>query len=74
MIRNLNLLASRCSYNWKRYFKISCSILASFFIGCKSTITKRIFGHGWILDEKNVKITSNILDPIEIIENYELIN
>ena len=35
---------------------------------------KRVFGHGWILsgDEKMSKSKGNILDPLEIIENYGL--
>ena len=35
---------------------------------------KRVFGHGWILsgDEKMSKSKGNILDPIEIIDNYGL--
>ena len=35
---------------------------------------KRVFGHGWILsgDEKMSKSRGNILDPLEIIDNYGL--
>jgi len=35
---------------------------------------KRVFGHGWILsgDEKMSKSKGNILDPLEIIDNYGL--
>ena len=35
---------------------------------------KRVYGHGWILsgDEKMSKSKGNILDPIEIINNYGL--
>ena len=35
-------------------------------------LPKRVFGHGWILSEekKMSKSIGNILDPIEIIENY----
>ena len=47
--------------------------MASIFISCRFTNTKRIYGHGWILsgEEKcqNQKVTS---DPIEIINDYGL--
>jgi methionyl-tRNA synthetase len=37
-------------------------------------LPKKIFGHGWILsgDEKMSKSKGNILDPIEIIEQFGL--
>ena len=42
------------------------------FDGSKNRITKRVYGHGWILsgDEKMSKSKGNILDPIEIINKY----
>ena len=41
-------------------------------MAAKLPLPKRIFGHGWILsDEKKMsKSLGNILDPIDIIENY----
>ncbi len=44
----------------------------AFLLAAKLPLPKRIFGHGWILsDEKKMsKSLGNILDPIEIIENY----
>ena len=45
---------------------------ASIFDGCKITLPKRVFGHGWILsdDKKMSKSLGNILDPLEIIDKY----
>jgi len=41
-------------------------------MAAKLPLPKRVFGHGWILsDEKKMsKSLGNILDPLEIIENY----
>ena len=46
--------------------------MASFSNGSKSKITKKIFGHGWILsnDKKCQNLLGNILDPIEIINKF----
>ena len=45
-------------------------------MAAKLPLPKRVFGHGWILsdDKKMSKSLGNILDPIEIIDNMELIN
>ncbi len=44
----------------------------AFLMAAKLPLPKRIFGHGWILsdDKKMSKSVGNILDPLEIIENY----
>ncbi len=44
----------------------------AFLMAAKLPLPKRIFGHGWILsdDKKMSKSIGNILDPIDIIENY----
>ncbi len=44
----------------------------AFLLAAKLPLPKKIFGHGWILsDEKKMsKSLGNILDPIEIINNY----
>ncbi len=44
----------------------------AFLMAAKLPLPKRIFGHGWILsDEKKMsKSLGNILDPIQIINNY----
>ena len=44
----------------------------AFLLAADLPLPKRIFGHGWILsDEKKMsKSLGNILDPIEIIQNY----
>ena len=44
----------------------------AFLMAAKLPLPKRIFGHGWILsdDKKMSKSIGNILDPLEIIENY----
>ncbi len=44
----------------------------AFLLAAKLPLPKKIFGHGWILsdDKKMSKSLGNILDPIEIIENY----
>lgn len=44
----------------------------AFLLAAKIDPPKRIFGHGWILsgDEKMSKSKGNILNPIEIINNY----
>ena len=34
----------RCPYNWKRYFKISCYILASFFIAADLPLPRKSLG------------------------------
>ena len=50
----------------ERYTKISCNLLVSFFVGCKITSSKKIFGHGWILsDEKMSKSLGNILTQLK---------
>ena len=44
----------------------------AFLMAAKIPLPKRIFGHGWILsdDKKMSKSLGNILDPIDIINNY----
>ncbi len=46
----------------------------AFLLAAKIPLPKRVFGHGWILsgDEKMSKSKGNILDPLEIIEQYGL--
>lgn len=46
----------------------------AFLMAAKIPLPKKIFGHGWILsgDEKMSKSKGNILDPIEIINEYGL--
>ncbi len=46
----------------------------AFLLAANIKPPKRIYGHGWILsgDEKMSKSKGNILDPIEIINNYGL--
>jgi len=46
----------------------------AFLMAAKITLPNKIYGHGWILsgDEKMSKSKGNILDPIDIIENYGL--
>ncbi len=44
----------------------------AFLFAAKLPLPKRIFGHGWIMsnEKKMSKSLGNILDPIEIIDNY----
>ncbi len=44
----------------------------AFLIAAKLPLPKKVFGHGWILsDEKKMsKSLGNILDPIDIVNNY----
>ena len=46
----------------------------AFLLAADIAPPKRVFGHGWILsgDEKMSKSKGNILDPLEIIDNYGL--
>ncbi len=46
----------------------------AFLLAAKITPPKKVFGHGWILsnEEKMSKSKGNILDPIEIINQYGL--
>ena len=46
----------------------------AFLLAAKIQLPKKIYGHGWILsgEEKMSKSKGNILDPLEIIENYGL--
>ena len=46
----------------------------AFLLAAKISPPKKIFGHGWILsnEEKMSKSKGNILDPIEIIDQYGL--
>ena len=46
----------------------------AFLLAAKLPLPKKIYGHGWILsgDEKMSKSKGNILDPIEIINEYGL--
>ena len=46
----------------------------AFLLAAKIPLPKRVYGHGWILsgDEKMSKSKGNILDPLEIINNYGL--
>ncbi|MDC0940662.1 methionine--tRNA ligase [Candidatus Pelagibacter sp.] len=46
----------------------------AFLLAAKIELPQRIYGHGWILsgDEKMSKSKGNILDPIEIINEYGL--
>ena len=46
----------------------------AFLLAANIPLPKRIYGHGWILsgDEKMSKSKGNILDPLEIIDNYGL--
>ena len=44
----------------------------AFLLAAKIPLPKKIFSHGWILsdDKKMSKSVGNILDPLEIIDNY----
>ncbi len=46
----------------------------AFLMAAKIPLPKRVYGHGWILsgEEKMSKSKGNILDPLEIIDNYGL--
>ena len=46
----------------------------AFLLAAKLPLPKRVYGHGWILsgEEKMSKSKGNILDPIEIINQYGL--
>jgi len=46
----------------------------AFLLAAKMPLPKKIYGHGWILsgEEKMSKSKGNILDPIEIIDQYGL--
>ena len=46
----------------------------AFLLAAKISLPKKIYGHGWILsgEEKMSKSKGNILDPIEIINEYGL--
>ncbi len=46
----------------------------AFLLAADIPTPKRVYGHGWILsgEEKMSKSKGNILDPLEIIENYGL--
>ena len=46
----------------------------AFLLAANIELPKKVYGHGWILsgDEKMSKSKGNILDPIEIINNYGL--
>ena len=46
----------------------------AFLLAANIEPPKRVYGHGWILsgDEKMSKSKGNILDPLEIIDNYGL--
>ena len=46
----------------------------AFLLASKIPLPKKVYGHGWILsgEEKMSKSKGNILDPIEIINNYGL--
>ncbi len=46
----------------------------AFLLAAKIEVPKRVYGHGWILsgEEKMSKSKGNILDPLEIIEEYGL--
>ena len=46
----------------------------AFLMAAKIELPKRVYGHGWILsgEEKMSKSKGNILDPLEIIEDYGL--
>ncbi len=46
----------------------------AFLLAAKIKLPKKVYGHGWILsgDEKMSKSKGNILDPIEIINQYGL--
>jgi len=46
----------------------------AFLLAAKIKVPKRVYGHGWILsgEEKMSKSKGNILDPLEIIEEYGL--
>ena len=46
----------------------------AFLLAAKIDLPKKVYGHGWILsgDEKMSKSKGNILDPIEIINEYGL--
>ena len=47
-------------------------MLASLLMAAKLPVPKQIFGHGWILsgEQKMSKSKGNILDPLELINQY----
>tara|TARA_Y100000591_G_scaffold331840_1_gene367030 strand:- start:269 stop:1804 length:1536 start_codon:yes stop_codon:yes gene_type:complete len=72
------------SLNYKKYWPADIHIIGkdilrfhaiywpAFLLAAKIPLPKKIFSHGWILsdDRKMSKSIGNILDPIEIIDNY----
>ena len=56
----------------KVYIKISCNLLASYVNGCKYSVTKKIFAHGWWTNEgkKISNQVGNVIDPNLMIEKY----
>ena len=70
--------------NYKRFWPADIHIIGkdilrfhaiywpAFLLAAKLPLPKKVFGHGWILsdDKKMSKSLGNILDPIEIVNNY----
>ena len=65
-------MASRLSFNGKRYTNDTCSLLDNFANGGWAALPKHILAHGWWLmdNSKMSKSTGNVIDPIELIDYY----
>ncbi|MEY4370865.1 MAG: hypothetical protein RIQ48_581, partial [Pseudomonadota bacterium] len=58
----------------KDIIRFHCVYWPAFLLAAEIKPPKKVFAHGWILsgEEKMSKSKGNILDPLEIIENYGL--
>jgi methionyl-tRNA synthetase len=58
----------------KDIIRFHCVYWPAFLLAAGITPPKKVFAHGWILsgEQKMSKSKGNILDPLEIIENYGL--
>ena len=72
--KNINFWPADIHIIGKDILRFHAVYWPAFLMAAKITLPKKVFGHGWILsgDEKMSKSKGNILDPIEIINEYGL--
>mgnify|MGYP003308351613 CR=1 FL=1 len=73
-IKNINFWPADIHMVGKDILRFHAVYWPAFLLAAKIELPKKVYGHGWILagDEKMSKSKGNILDPLQIIDEYGL--